>query len=315
MRTARRRTKNKFLKKTKSFFLYSFISIVVVGFIINFFFANILDYSFALAKSGGVVDFKTDDKYSIVLISSNTLNEVKELSVITFDKKNSNITEFVLNPEIEFISKDGESIFIKDIFNSYKKTDIGNLKILFEQNLATNIGLLYIGNSEEVSFYKEALLGNISFLELYSLKDTNNISLRDTYSVYSFSSGVESKDKKQKRVSNLTILDKEIRDINLDSVIGSEALAITVVNTTQVNGLAKDYARRVLNLGGRVVDTTSNSNKESNSFLIYKQKSKTLDLLSDKLGVKNKVSYDEIGLKYPEIIKSEIVLVVGLDNK
>lgn len=315
MRTARRRTKNKFIKKTKSFLLYSFIAIVVVGFVVNFFFSNLIDYSFALARSGGVVDFKTDEKYATLLISSNTLNEIKEVSLILFDKKNSQIQEFILNPEIDLETKEGETVQIKNLLNTYKKTDIEDIKKTFNKSLATNIGLVYINNSDNYSYYRDVLLGNLSFIELYTLNSLEGVSVRDSFSIYSFSSGLDSKDKKQKRVSNLSVLDKEIRDIYLDSKVGEEALSITVVNTTQVNGLAKDFSRVILNMGGRVVDTTSNANVEPKSFLIYKNKSKTLDELADKIGISTKISADEAGLKYPEIIKSEIVLVVGLDNK
>lgn len=315
MRAARRRNKSKFTRKLKSIFLFSFISIFVIGFVVNVFFSNIIDYSFALANSGGVVDFKSDEKYSVVLIDSNTLGEVKEFSMLVFDKKNSSISEFILNPEIELSTSEGDDFVLKNLFNNFKKSDINGISKSLSYSFATQIGFVYIGNTDEVLHFKEALLGNMALLELYSLTKVENINLRDTFTIYSFSSKVDSKDKKQKRIATIANLDKELRDIYLDSVVGDEAKSITVVNTTNVNGLAKEYSRAVLNLGGRVVDLTSNTNNESESFLIYKEKSKTLDEIASRMGISKKVSFDEIGLKYPEIIKSDIVLVAGLDKK
>jgi hypothetical protein len=39
-----------------------------------------------------------------------------------------------------------------------------------------------------------------------------------------------------------------------------------------------------------------------------------LDYLANFLGISKKVSYEELGLKYPEIVKSDIVVVVGIDK-
>ena len=97
--------------------------------------------------------------------------------------------------------------------------------------------------------------------------------------------------------------------------MGKEGLSITVVNATSINGLGKDYARMILNSGGRVVDITSSNSEEATSHLVYKEDSKTLGLLSNSLGISSKSTHDEVGMKYPEIIKSDIVVVLGVDKK
>jgi hypothetical protein len=315
MRSARikRNKRHNLSKKIKSFLTYSFFAVVVSAFLLNFFSSNLLEYSFALAKSGGVVDFKTDEKFNAALISSNSLGEIKDITILLFDKKNKSLHEFKIDLSLE-INADGQDIAIKDLF---KVVDKGNKKLLtktMNEIFAVNFGLVLTLNPTDYSDYHRILTGEAYITELTKLPEISDISLRDSYLMYSFSKDLDLKNKNEVRVKSLAEFDSEVRDVYLDSQIGREGLSITVVNATLVNGLGKNYARKILNAGGRVVDVTSSDPEEKSSHLVFKEASKSLDLLANILDISTKSSHDEVGMKYPEIVKSDIVVVVGIDK-
>jgi len=314
MRSARhpKKRKSAFAKKIKTFFVYTFVSIVVLGFFLNTFLSNILEYSFALADSGGIVDIKTDQKYSVALISSNKLKEVKEVSVITYDKKNSKLVNFNLSEDL-LLSDSGSEFKLGNIVSIYGKST-NKINEILSSNLGTSLAFTYVLSSDDFSILEKILLGDSSILDIYQAKDIENISLRDLYFIYSFAGKLESKDKRELAISSFDLLDRELRDIFIDSEIGSLGESITVINTTNVNGMGKKFARIVGNLGGRVVDVDSTSEQLTESFIIYKEKSDSLLYLSEKLGIKKSLSMDEVGLKYPQIIKSDLLIVLGIDK-
>jgi hypothetical protein len=315
MRSARnRRRKNNFVSKIKAFFVYSFISIVVLGFFLNTFLSNILEYSFALANSGGIADLKTDEKYSVVLISSNKLNEIKKFTLVTYDRKNRKLTNFNLNPELKISSSDKE-LKIGEILSIYKKTQLTEINKLLADNFGTNLALTFIASSDNFDLFEKIILGKGTLLDLYSVKDLDGVSLRDLYLIYSFSGSIDSQDKRDIEISSLEKLDNELRDIFIDSELGTLSSSITVINSTKINGLGKKYTRIINNLGGRVVDTTSGEGDVGESFIVYKENQAGLSYLASSLGIKKSLSMEEVGLKYPQIIKSDFVVVLGIDKE
>lgn len=312
MRSARpRKRKSFFIKKVKSFFIYSFISLVVLGFFLNTFISNILEYSFALANSGGVVDIKTDEKYSVVLISSNKLNEIKKASIITYDKKNNKLYNFNLSNNLLLDFK-GTDLVLGDLLT--KNLNNNQMNELLRNNTATNIAFTHITSSDNSELVEKILLGEGSLFDLYKAREIEGISLRDLYFIYSFSGGVDSQDKKETFIKTLNELDKEIKDIYIDSQLGKKSPSITIVNSSQINGLGKKYTRIITNLGGRVVDTSTGDEAVNESFLIYKESNNYNELLLNTLGIKKSLSIEEVGLKYPEIVKSDLVIVLGIDK-
>lgn len=315
MRTARnkRTKKNNLNKKIKSFLIYSLIALIISGFVANFFLSNILEYSFALAKSGGVVDFKTDEKVGVGLISVNSLNEVKKLNILIFDKKNSGFYNFKIDLKTSLNYK-GEDFTVGEMFKKINKDNSEISKIL-QLNFGMTFADVQVLSPSDFDDYLSIVSGEASFLSLPKLTNISEINLRDSYLMYSYSKSLDLKDKREISIKNLANFDSEIRDIFLDSVLGKEGLSITVVNATSVNGMGKISARKILNAGGRVVDITSSGSDEKDSLVIYKTKSTSVDYLSNYLGISRKISADEVGLKYPEIVKSDIIVVVGLDSK
>ena len=316
MRSARikRNKRNKISKKIKSFLIYSFLGLVVSGFIANFFLSNIFEYSFALAKSGGVVDFKSDDKFALAMLSVNSLNEVKEMDVLVFDKRNTALNTFRVDLSTILNSKDGE-FALNDTFKNISKDNNAVLKNLFQDNFGMVFGQVLVMSPSVFNDYLSIVSGSSYMTDLPKLTEIPNISLRDSYLMYSFAKNLDLKDKREFQVKSLVGFDSEVRDIYLDSTLGKEGLSITVINATSINGLGKTQSRKILNMGGRVVDVSSSDSVENESLLVYKKESKTLDYLANFLGISKKVSYEELGLKYPEIVKSDIVVVVGIDKK
>lgn len=316
MRSAqkRRTQKSKIKNKIKNFLTYSFFAVVVALFIANFFSLNIIEYSFALAKSGGVVDFKNDEKFAIALISSNSLNEIKNLSILVFDKKGNSFSKFSIDLGTKILVG-SEEIVASDLLTKISKSSKSELESVLESNFGMEFGGVFSLNISQYNDYLGIVSGIGSVLDLAKISEIPGANVRDSYLMYSFTSGIEIKDRREFQVKSLASFDKEVRDIYLDSVIGKEALSITVVNATSINGLAKNFSRKILNSGGRVVDITSSDTSEEKSFIIYKENTETLKMLSNYLGITKLVSSDEIGLKYPEIVKSDIVVVVGLDKK
>ena len=316
MRSARikRNKRNNLSKKIKTFLTYSFFAVVVSAFILNFFSSNLLEYSFALAKSGGVVDFKSDEKFNVALISANSLGEIKNVTVLLFDKKNKSLHKFDMDLGVETYSK-GQSVALRDLFKVINRDSTKEIKEIVQQTFALNFGIVMALNPSDYSDYLRILSGEAYITELSKLSEIPDAGLRDSYLMYSFSKDLDLKNKNEIKVKSLSTFDKEVRDIYLDSQMGKEGLSITVVNATSINGLGKDYARMILNSGGRVVDITSSNSEEATSHLVYKEDSKTLGLLSNSLGISSKSTHEEVGMKYPEIIKSDIVVVLGVDKK
>ncbi len=316
MQSARikRNKRNNLTKKLKSLLTYSFFAVIISAFLLNFFSSNLLEYSFALAKSGGVVDFKSDEKFNVVLISSNSLGEIKDLTVLLFDKKNKALHKF--NTDLNLVvTVNGEDVAIKNLNNVLGKGNNDLVKKTMNDIFAVNFGLVLTLNPSDYSDYLRILTGEAYITELTKLSELQDISLRDSYLMYSFSKDLDLKRKTETRVKSLAGFDNEIRDIYLDSQVGKEGLSITVVNATNINGLGKNYARKILNSGGRVIDISSSDAQESNSSLIFKEDSRSLSLLANYLDIPTKTSYEEVGMKYPEIVKSDIVVVLGIDKK
>jgi hypothetical protein len=315
MRSAQnRRKKSNFMRKIRSFFVYTFIAIFVLGFFLNTFISNILEYSFALANSGGVVDIKTDEKYSIVLISSNKLKEIKDFNLISFDKKNQKLVNLNLNKSI-LISEGGREYPLGDLLLQNKNLNPEEINHLLEEVLGTKIAFTYITSSDEYKLVKDLALGNGNLYDLYLAKEVPGISLRDLYFIFSFAGSIDSKDKKDLSVNSISDVDKELKDIYMDSILGENSPSITIINSSGINGMGKKLTRIIGNHGGRVIDTSTGDEIISESFFIYKVENDYLSYLSTKLGISKSLSMEEVGLKYPEIIKSDLVIVLGVDRK
>ncbi|NBO22042.1 LytR family transcriptional regulator [bacterium] len=318
MKTARKsRKKSKLISKFKSILVYSFISIFVIGFLVNTFLSNILEYSFALAQTSEKIDFKSSEKYPIIIIGKNSIGEIKGFDLIIFDKNLKKVIEYNLSSKLVFESLD-EQKNIEEILTQYKKDqqslDIEKLKKIIEDNIALGVGDVFISNENEYKTLKNVVTGRASIFELWEIKESLHLPLRDLYLMYSFSKNLEFKDFKKYDISSFSSLDSSLRENYLDSVIGKDGLSISIVNATGVSGLARELGRLLSNQGGRVVDLANSNDVSKESKVIFKSKTDSVKKIADVIGISTLTPASEVGYTYPEIIKSDIVVVIGLDK-
>jgi hypothetical protein len=315
-RTATKTKSKKLVKKIKSFLIYSTLAIVLVMFVSQIFLNNILEYSFSLAKSGVGKDFKNSDKFNLLLVNKNSLNEISQVDLIIFDKVNEKLFTYSVdvNEENFYFNKNVSSL--KHLF---KNTGFNQdeLVLAFEKNYGLIINHSMVFGNDEYQLYKKTVQGEIKLTDLGEVLSIKNIGIRNTFLMYSYSKDINVENKKSSSVSSIFQLDKEIKSIYLDSEIANEKLSISVVNATGINGLGKRVSRYVSNMGGRVVDVSSRNENLNKSVIIYKGESKSLEYLANILNIENKTNYQEgykdAKIEHSEIIKSDIVIVLGLD--
>jgi len=271
-----------------------------------------LEYSFALANSGGFVDIKTDEKYSVILISTNKLNEVKKVNIYNYDKVNSKISNLLINEKIE-LTDSGQNYMLSDLIQRNLKSK-SNIEKVLENNFGTKFAFVYISSSDNIELIEKLISGSGSIVDLLYARDLEGVSLRDLYFIYSFAGSVDPKDSKEVKINSLENYDRELRDLNIDSVLGKEGVSISILNASNINGLAKKYSRFVQNLGGRVIDTSNTDSISNESFVIYKEKTPGIEFLMSKMAIQKSFSIEEVGLKYPEIVKSDLVIVLVVDK-
>ena len=191
------------------------------------------------------------------------------------------------------------------------------LVLAFEKNYGLIINHSMVFGNDEYQLYKKTVQGEIKLTDLSEVLSIKNIGIRNTFLMYSYSKDINVENKKSSSVSSIFQLDKEIKSIYLDSEIANEKLSISVVNATGINGLGKRVSRYVSNMGGRVVDVSSRNENLNKSVIIYKGESKSLEYLANILNIENKTNYQEgykdAKIEHSEIIKSDIVIVLGLD--
>lgn len=314
-KTAYRTRSKRFIKKIKTFLIYSTLSIVLVLFVSQVFLSNILEYSFSLADSGVGKDFKNADKYNLLLVNKNTLNEVLDVYLFVFDKSNDRIFSFKIDVHEENFYFNKSVSSIKFLF---KNSDFNQDSFVqaFEKNYGILINHSMVFGGKEFEMYKKTIEGDIKLNEIGEVLSIKDVGIRNTFLMYSFSKDIQIEGRKEMTISSIFDLDKELKQIYLDSEIAEEQLSISVVNGANINGLGKRISRYVTNTGGRVVDLSTHNDGVKNSVILYKQNSKTLSYLSSILKITNlrQVTPEEINsLEFREIIKSDIVIVLGLD--
>jgi len=314
-RTAYHTRSRKLVKKVKSFLIYSFLSIVLVVFVSQIFLSNILEYSFSLAKSGVGKDFKNADKYNLLLINKNSLNEILNLDLIIFDKSNEKLFTYSIDVHEGNFYMDKKVNSIKYLFKDREfKQD--ELVKSFEKNYGILINHSMVFGGEKYDLYKKTIEGNIKITDLKDVLSIKDLGIRNTFLMYSYSKDLNIENKYTKKISSIFELDKELKDIYLDSEVADEKLSISILNASGINGLGKRVSRYVSNIGGRVVDLNTRNENLEKSLILYKEDSKTAAYLSSILNIQDALKVEEGSSKYqefPDLIKSDVVVVLGLD--
>ena len=314
-RTAYQTRSKKLVKKIKSFLIYSFLSIVLVLFISQIFLSNILEYSFSLAKSGVGKDFKNADKFNLLLVNKNSLNEILDVTLIVFDKNNDKLFSYEIDVHEENFYMNKKISSLKYLYKNSSFNQDEFVKA-FEKNYGLLINHSMVFSGDNYDLYRKTVEGNLKINELKDVLSIHGLGIRNTFLMYSYSKDLQVENKKTMKIFSIFDLDKELKDIYLDSEIAEEKLSISVVNASGINGLGKRVSRYVSNTGGRVIDLNTKNEDTEKSVILYKQDSKTVSYLSNVLNINNTVKVEDNSAKlqeYPELIKSDVVVVLGLD--
>jgi len=314
-RTAYHSRSKKLVKKIKSFLIYSFLSIVLVVFVSQIFLSNILEYSFSLASSGVGKDFKNADKYNLLLVNKNSLNEILNLDLVIFDKNNHKLFTYSIDVHESNFYMDKKINSIKYIFKDreFKQEDLVRS---FEKNYGILINHSMVFGGDNYELYKKTIEGETKIAEMKDVFSIKDLGIRNTFLMYSYSKDLNIEDKKTQKISSIFELDKQLKDIYIDSEIADEKLSISVINASGINGLGKRVSRYVSNTGARVVDLNTRNENLDKSVILFKEDSKTSSYLANILNIENKLKVEKGSSKYqefPDLIKSDVVVVLGLD--
>ncbi|GIW69712.1 MAG: hypothetical protein KatS3mg101_0459 [Patescibacteria group bacterium] len=110
-------------------------------------------------------------------------------------------------------------------------------------------------------------------------------------------------------------LDGQILDMNFDGPISREGLSVSILNGTDIPGVASFGSRLIKNSGGRVVGVSNASINYENSYIITDiEDSVTLNYISRVLGISNVLTKKEAEkFNENEIDRSDITVIVGFD--
>lgn len=173
-------------------------------------------------------------------------------------------------------------------------------------------GFLFEGN-RDVKF-------DITLLKSLSSNISTNISGKELYYIYTFLSQLPKDKFIQKQLTEANILDKsildeELRDLTIDSNIAKEKLTIVVLNGSDKVGAANYTARVIENMGGRVVKVSNTQDEYQNSLIVTNDNTTlTFREIAKYFNVKNVVSKDKSDIDDPELLRADIIVILGVDT-
>jgi len=205
------------------------------------------------------------------------------------------------NLEIISFSPDIHSISILKLDG-----DIKNLKLerFLEIHIDGYVEASFLDTNREVA----SLMSNI----LFSYKDIKtNLNFVDIFRLFLASRTIPSNSVLTSHISSSfpsVKVDKIVAELFSDDEIERENQTVEIINTTSVTGLGGRLARLITNMGGKVVQVSTENNLQKNSYVLYNgRKTYTVEKL-------NKV----LGFKTTQIEKQSIAdirVVLGEDSK
>ena len=146
-----------------------------------------------------------------------------------------------------------------------------------------------------------------------------NLSLNEFYTLYLIST--ESKESGFKKYSvsrggySPVLVDNYIYDMSFNSKAATEKKTVSILNATDVAGVAAFGGRVVRNIGGHVVAENNSVTKVEESVLIVDSyDSETLKRIAKYFGIsKIYLKTDQHGFFNNEIDRSDITLILGFD--
>jgi hypothetical protein len=260
---------------------------------------------------------------------------ILDLKYLVFDKSNKKVLAYSIPVEYKFdiAGKYGEEEISKVLalgaLNSEHPLEDGTriLKNSILKIFGFKVDKFLLTSSNSRSLFDD-LLGNGSFLDLLKLKDfmkvgdefRTDLTLEEFYSLFTFVKSIPN-DRLLNKVLvpgdliDPTILDSSFEDIGLDSYISQESKSISVLNGTDISGVASLGARVVKNMGGRVVALGNADKTYSLSVIVADDpNSQTCRFLSRVFNIKNIVNKTGNYVQEHEVDRSDIVIIMGFDT-
>jgi hypothetical protein len=300
-----------------------------------------LNKSFALALDSGSDGYSAvSDQYPALIyavvgdLKSDPLI-ISDLKYLVFDKKNKKVLIYHIPVQYKFdiAGRYGEEEISKVLalgaLNSENPLEDGTktLKNSILKIFGFKVDKFLIASKNSRSLFDD-LLGNGSFLDLLKLKDfvavrdefKTDLTLEEFYSLFTFVKSIPNDRLINKALvledlTDPTIIDASFEDIGLDSYVNQESKNISVLNGTDISGVASLGARVVKNMGGRVVALGNADRTYSLSVIVADDlDSKTVRFLSRVFNIKNVVKKADGYVQEHEVDRSDIVVIMGFDT-
>ncbi len=226
-----------------------------------------------------VAQSKFDGSHRFTISVSND----KNLEVVSFSPNNHSIS--ILRIEEE--NKDPKTVgrFLGIPIDGFVKASF----------LETNREVTSLMSS--IFFGYKDIKTNLNLIDILRLVLVSKTTPLNNIATYSISSSLE--DQK---------VDKIVEKIFKDEEIEKENKSVEIINTTQVMGLGERLARLITNMGGNVIQVSTENNPRKESIILYDgKKSFTTERLSKVLGFRtSETSKQSI---------ADITVVIGEDSK
>lgn len=317
-------------------FLTISISLVSIIFLTAFIFYKKLNENFVSAESYGV--YNPDiTSFSYIVVDSFKSDPIllKKINFIVLDKNNNKtlIFDIPLNVEFNLPGKYSDmslsKTFALGALNSENRLSGGvelmnttlfkifgisvDNYILVEESLSESVNkLLYEGKSIFP-------FGGLGITRMRNSFDTS-FSFKSFYQTQKFLSSVNTesfvkKNLNESELSNPFYIDDIFEDLSMSSNIANEKKTVSVLNGTELSGIATLGSRVIKNMGGRVVSIENALDKYPNSVLIVDDPdSKTVAYIKrafniDKVYTKQESPF----VKESSVDRSDITLILGFD--
>lgn len=299
-----------------------------------------LNQTFASASTPSSYSISGEKVVTLSFIEAESINSdpviLKSLKYIIFDKNNDkvNVFDVPLTLQVDVAGRFGQEevskIFALGALNSQTPLEDGIVAV--DNTLSKIFGYAVDRYVLVDSEYAEILLESITghglseVLNLQTASDlkqatVSDLSIREYQSLASFSSkipgdNVSSYSVAQEDINDTEKIDNQVSGINFDGDISKEGLSVSVLNGTDISGIASLGSRFISNAGGRVVAVSNASGKYDKSLIVSDMKdSDTVNYLSRVLGVETLISKSAAENYHENVIdRSDITVIIGFDT-
>ena len=326
-------------KRGKSKVTYALSLFGLFCFCASFFYSLFLYKSiskrFVSADSPTTYLTSSNDIRTLLVVSVDDIDsgnlEIADIVFFTFDTVDRSIMQISIDEEItldmpgKFLEeKLNKALVLGSSLNnsSDQLTNMNTVSHVIQKLMGYNVDNFILTGAEDYDLVLKTLTKSdpASFGRLLLKGDlVTNLSLNDLYSLYLVAAESEELNYQKYAVStdnySAALVDKYIYDMSFNSRAASEKKTVSVLNATDIVGVAAFGGRVVRNIGGHVVAENNSVSKVEESVIIADTyDSETLKRIANYFGVsKIYLKTDQHGFFNNEIDRSDITLILGFD--